>query len=79
MAQQTWPAQKNPPYTAPFAAASRSASTQTTTGPLPLASISERFRPAARTIFSAVVCEPMKPTQSMFSSVISRSPTLPSP
>jgi hypothetical protein len=79
VAQHTWPAQKKPPKTAPFAAASRSASAQTTTGPLPLASISERFSPAARTIFSAVVCEPMKPMQSMFSSWISRSPTRPSP
>jgi hypothetical protein len=46
---------------------------------LPLASMSDRFRPAARTIFSAVVCEPTKPTQSTFSSWMSRSPTLPSP
>src|SRR5256885_11775362 len=45
-------AQKKPPKTAPCAARSRSASSQTTTGPLPPASIRERLRPAARTIRS---------------------------
>jgi hypothetical protein len=62
-----------------LAACSRSASAQTITGPFPLASIRLRLRPAARTIFSAVVCEPTKPMQSTFSSVTSRSPTSPPP
>jgi hypothetical protein len=79
VAQQTWPAQKKPPKTAPLAARSRSASAQTITGPLPLASISERLRPAARTILSAVPCEPTKPMQSMFGSVTSASPVSPPP
>jgi hypothetical protein len=65
VAQHTWPAQKNPPKTAPCAARSRSASSQTITGLLPLASISDRFRPAVRTIFSTVACEPSNPTQSI--------------
>ena len=49
------------------------------TGPLPDASISVRFRPAVRTMRSAVDDDPTKPIASMPGWVMRCSPTAPSP
>src|SRR5690606_9673796 len=79
VAQHTCPEFHVAPYTAASAAAARSASAHTTTGPLPDASINVRFNPADVTIRSAGADDPTNPIASMPGWVTSASPSAATP
>ena len=68
-----------PQHGAARAAASMSASSRTTMGPLPEASMIARLRPAVFTIFSAVADDPMKPIASIPGWLTNSAPKVPSP